>query len=97
MKSFPRLALFAILTWPVLTAGSCVTMREPEVRTVEVRVPVAVPCTATPPVEPEWADTDEKLRDAPDHVARVRALVIGRLQRIAHDQELHAYAVACAG
>lgn len=97
MKSFPRLALFAILTWPVLTAGSCVTMREPEVRTVEVRVPVHAPCEATPPVEPEWADTDEKLRDAPDHVARVRLLLIGRLQRIAHDQELHAYASACAG
>ena len=96
MKSFPRLALFAILTWPVLTAGSCVTMREPEVRTVEVRVPVRAPCTATPPAEPDFADTDDALRQASNHVERVRLLVVGRLQRIAHDAELHAYAQACA-
>ena len=97
MKSFPRLALFAILTWPVLTAGSCVTMREPAVRTVEVAVPIHAPCTATPPTEPDYADTDDKLRNAPDHIERVKLLLIGRLQRIAHDQELHAYASACAG
>ena len=96
MKSFPRLALFAILTWPVLTAGSCATMGEPTIRTVEIKVPVRTPCTLTPPVEPEWADTDAALRDAPDHISRVRLLVIGRLQRVAHDQELHAYATACA-
>lgn len=91
-----RLALFAILTWPVLTAGSCATTSEPTIRTVEVRVPVHAPCSLTPPPEPEFADTDAALRDAPDHVARVRLLVIGRLQRVAHDQELHAYANACA-
>lgn len=86
-------AIFCILA---LSLTACATTSEPAVRTVEIKVPVRTPCTLTPPVEPEWADTDEALRDAPDHVARVRALVIGRLQRIAHDQELHAYATACA-
>ena len=77
--------------------AGCATTSEPRVVTREVLVPVRAPCTATPPVEPDWADTDEKLRDAPDHVARVKLLLIGRLQRIAHDQELHAFATACAG
>ena len=80
-----------------LALVGCAHNSEPTVRTVEVFVPVHAPCEATPPVEPEWADTDEKLRDAPDHVARVRLLLIGRLQRVAHDQELHAYASACSG
>ena len=80
-----------------LALVGCAHNSEPTVRTVEVLVPVRAPCTATPPVEPEWADTDQALRDAPDHVARVRLLLIGRLQRIAHDQELHAYASACSG
>lgn len=96
MKHFPRLALFAILTWPVLTAGSCATMGEPTIRTVEVKVPVRTPCTLTPPAEPDFADTDDALRQAPNHVERVKLLLIGRLQRIAHDAELHAYAQACA-
>ena len=89
-----RYALVA-LTACALISG-CAHNSEPTVRTVEVFVPVHAPCEATAPVEPDWADTDEKLRDAPDHVARVRALVIGRLQRVAHDQELHAFANACA-
>ena len=87
-------AIFCILA---LTLTACATMSEPPLRTVEVRVPVPAPCTATPPTEPDYADTDEKLRNAPDHIERVKLLLIGRLQRIAHDQELHAYAQACAG
>ena len=79
-----------------LFISGCATTSEPQIVTRDVLIPVRTPCTLTPPVEPEWADTDEALRDAPDHISRVRLLVIGRLQRVAHDQELHAYATACA-
>ena len=87
----------ALAALACLALVGCAHNSEPTVRTVEVLVPVRAPCTATPPVEPEWADTDQALRDAPSHVERVRLLVVGRLQRIAHDQELHAYASACSG
>lgn len=93
MKSFTAQALSGILA---LSLTACATTSEPTVRTVEVQVPVHSPCSATPPAEPDFADTDEKLRDAPSHVERVKLLLIGRLQRVAHDQELHAYATACA-
>lgn len=79
-----------------LALVGCAHTGEPAVRTVTVNVPVHAPCSLTPPVEPVFADTDEALRDAPSHVERVRLLLIGRLQRLAHDQELHAYASACA-
>lgn len=79
-----------------LALVGCATTSEPTVRTVEVRVPIHAPCTATPPAEPDFADTDDALRQAPNHIERVKLLLIGRLQRIAHDAELHAYAQACA-
>lgn len=93
MKSLLCKAFAGILA---LSLTACATTSEPTVRTVEVRVPVHAPCTAAPPAEPDFADTDDALRQAPNHVERVRLLVIGRLQRISHDQELHAYAQACA-
>lgn len=80
-----------------LSLTACAHTAEPTVRTVEVQVPIHAPCAATPPTEPDYADTDDKLRNAPDHIERVKLLLIGRLQRIAHDQELHAYASACSG
>ena len=86
----------ALAALACLALVGCATTSEPTIRTVEIRVPVPAPCTATPPAEPDFADTDDKLRDAPSHVERVRALVIGRLQRISHDAELHAFAQACA-
>lgn len=94
MKFFTAQAFSAILA---LSLTACAHTAEPTVRTVEVAVPIHAPCTATPPTEPDYADTDDKLRNAPDHIERVKLLLIGRLQRIAHDQELHAYASACAG
>lgn len=94
MKPFTAQAFSAILA---LSLTACAHTGEPTIRTVEVAVPVHTPCKLTPPVEPTFADTDQALRDAPDHVERVRLLVIGRLQRIAHDAELHAYAAGCAG
>jgi hypothetical protein len=93
MKSLPCKAFAGILA---LSLTACATTSEPRVVTRDVLIPVRAPCTATPPAEPDFADTDDALRQAPNHVERVRLLVVGRLQRISHDAELHAFAQACA-
>lgn len=96
-----RLALIAVLLWPVLTAGSCATTREPQVRPVEVRVPVPVPCVVNIGPEPTYADNDDALRrrdgEAPEaHVIRTFPLLVaGRLQRIGRDREKSAAIAAC--
>ena len=79
-----------------LSISACATGKEPAVRTVEVRVPIHAPCAIPEPPEPAYADTDEALRQAPNHVERVRLLVMGRLQRIAREAELRAWGRACA-
>ncbi len=46
-----------LLAAPFITAGSCATTREPEIRTVEVRVPVIAPCPDGRDPAPAYPDT----------------------------------------
>lgn len=96
MKPLLRKAFFAILMWPVLTAGSCATTSEPAVRTVEVAVPIHTPCDVPEPAEPERVDTNEALREAPDIFSRVQLLLAGREQRIASEAAARSWGRACA-
>lgn len=55
----------------------------PEVRTVEVKVPVVAPCVSDQvPAPPAYADTDEALKAARTGAERLRLLAVGRVQRI---------------
>lgn len=96
MKSLVRKAFFAILLWPVLTAGSCATTGEPRIITRDVMVPVHQPCTIPEPAKPDFADDDEDLRAAPDFFTRVKLMAAGRLQRMGYEGELLAWGRACA-
>lgn len=62
---------------------------EPIVRTVTVKVPVAVSCTpATLTAPPEYPDTDEALRNAVDAAERYMLVAAGRMLRDARLGEL---------
>jgi len=97
-----RRLLFTAALWPLLTAGMCATTPEPTIRTVEVKVPVPVPCKVDVGPEPAYPDTDEALRrrdgETPTaHVVRTTPLLVaGRMLRIARDIEKSAALEACA-
>lgn len=79
----------------VLFISGCGHTSEPRIITRTVEVPVVVPCGIPPPAVPDFADTDAKLAAAPNHIERVRALVVGRLQHYAYEGELRAHDAAC--
>lgn len=68
---------------------------QPVVRTVEVKVPVVVPCKALEQLggEPLYPDTNAALQAAADIFEQARLLMAGRLMRI---QRLDEYATARA-
>ena len=73
------------------------TPPEPVVVTkeVQVAVPVACPALAKLGPEPDYADTDDALRAAPDIFEQARILAKGRLQHIKRTSEYIAARVAC--
>jgi hypothetical protein len=77
------IALSAAIAWPLLTAGSCATTTPPPiVRTVEVKVPVAVTCVpADFPEEPAYVDSDKTLKAAGGPEDRFQLIAAGRIQR----------------
>ncbi len=87
-----RLALAALL---LLTA--CAHQpSEPVIRTIEVKVPVAVSCVPnTFPGEPTFPDTDAALRSAPGAADRYQLIAAGRLLRIARLSELETVVKGC--
>jgi len=82
-----------------LTLGACATTGaapEPRVVTVEVAVPVASPCVpAGLGATPEYPDTDEALRQAPDAATRYQLLAAGRPLRAARLGELEPVVAGC--
>lgn len=88
-----RLALI-----PLVLLAACGHAPEPrvEIRTVTVQVPVPAPCVVDVP-EPVYSDTDEALRNAPNHFERVKLILAGRIERAAHDNVETAARAACNG
>jgi len=67
----------------------------PQVVTKEVDIPVPVHCAPKLGTEPDYLDSDAKLKAAPNIVAWAKALAEGRLQRIQRDVEKTAALTAC--
>lgn len=84
---------FGLAAALLLTA--CAHTSEPVIRTVEVRVPVAVRCGSDPGPDPAFSDTPEALRGAADIWERVKLLLAGRAQRDARLIELKAASAGC--
>lgn len=90
-------ALFAAMFLALATAA-CETPQppEPEVRIVEVQVPVArscVPENLSP--APAYVDTVDALRAAADAAARFLLLAAGREQRVARLAEIEPVVAGC--
>lgn len=75
----------------MVLAGCAV--REPEVRTVRVEVPVLVPCKTKTVAVPPWATAGLKQSDSLE--VKVRALLAERRQRIGYERQLVAAVGAC--
>lgn len=60
------ITLALLASSPLIVAGGCATTgaAEPEIRTVEVKVPVATPCPDARAEAPDYPDTDAAVRAA---------------------------------
>lgn len=84
-----------------LALAGCAHTPEPEIRTVEVKVPVDDPACAREAVArlgaaPAYPDTPEAIRAAPNLFERVKILLAGRELRIAREAALKDALEACA-
>ena len=84
-----------------LALAGCAHTPEPEIRTVEVKVPVDDPACAREAVArlgeaPAYPDTPEAIRAAPNLFERVKLLLAGRELRIAREAALKGALEACS-
>ena len=94
----PKAALFMqILCAASLAACATAPAPEPKIITKTVTIPVPVSCTVAIPAEPAYADTVQALHNAPDILAAVKLLLIGRLQRMNVIDEQKAALSGCSG
>ena len=68
---------------------------EPIFRTVEVQIPIAVPCPVTEPPVVAYPDSRSAIRSAPNIAERARLYAAGRPLREATEDELRAALRAC--
>lgn len=83
-----------------LALSACATTGsdpEPIIQTVEVKVPVPVQCTPNLGPDPEYPDTAEAIRAAPNVAARAQLYAAGRLMREQREREYKAALAECAG
>lgn len=85
-----------------LAATACGHVPEPEIRTVEVMVPVDDPACARDAVarlgdDPAYPDAPAAISGAADLFERVKLILAGRELRIAREAALAAALKVCAG
>lgn len=85
------------VTAMILTLTACAhAPREPEIRTVEVKVPVAAQCVPPSlPAAPVYPDTREALQAAGAPPERYQLLAAGRELRIVRLRDLEAVVASC--
>jgi hypothetical protein len=81
---------------PLLALAACATKPEPTIRTVEVKVPVAVECVPKAlPGPPTYPDSAQALKAAPGAADRYQLLAAGRLLREQRLAEVEPVIAAC--
>jgi hypothetical protein len=91
----PRVRVCATVLGAAFALTACATTSEPQVRTVEVKVPVAVNCTSNIPPPSSYPDTDAALRGAANIGERVKLMLAGKKVRDAEIVELRASVSGC--
>lgn len=77
-------------------AGCESVPKEPVVRTVEVKVPVAAACVPESfPKPPEYPDSDKALKAAPSGAERYQLIQAGRILRVQRAAEVEPMVEAC--
>jgi hypothetical protein len=82
-----------------LLLGACAStppLPEPQLRTIYVETPLMVACIPdTLEAAPDYPDTDERLRAAPDAAVRYQLLFAGRQLRVARLNEVEPVIETC--
>ncbi len=86
-----------LLLIPSALGGCAKTVApQPEIRTVEVKVPVPQPCVpASYGPAPDYPDTDSALRKAADAAERYLLLAAGRKLRVSREKENDTVIAGC--
>lgn len=88
---------FAVFAGNLLAACATTPPPEPEIRTVEVKVPVVVSCIpAGAPITPNFQVTREQVLAAPDVAERLRLTAAGFLERDAYFNVAYPLLQGCA-
>jgi hypothetical protein len=98
MNRLPFTSTVAIaVTAACFSLAGCGSMpREPAVRVVETKVPVAVACVPEKlPTQPSYPDTDAALQSAPGAGDMLQLLAAGRLLRIQRLSEIEPVIAGC--
>jgi hypothetical protein len=97
LKPLARKALRAAPNFAVLIVlAACATKPEPVIRTVEVKIPVAVACVPKSLAKaPTYPDTAEALKASPGAADRYQLLAAGRLLRTQRLAEIEPVIEAC--
>jgi hypothetical protein len=88
-----RLAAFALLLG--LSACTHTPPPEPQIKVVETKVPVQVPCHVTVEVHKNYSDAAAEL--ITDIYEQAKALLQGRKERMADQKRLEGGVVSCGG
>jgi hypothetical protein len=81
-----------------IALAACATAPEPKIEVREVKVAVPVRCDPQPrPVKPDFPDTDEAIKGAPDIFVEAQLYKAGRKLRIPYERELEAALSGCTG
>jgi len=93
---FLGIAFTLMFVCALLTGCGTTQTPPPEIRTVEVTVPVRQPCVpATLDAAPEYPDTDSALRQAADAAERYLLMAAGRKLKNARLRELETVVTGC--
>jgi hypothetical protein len=84
----------AIVFLALLLAG-CATDQPGKIEIRTVNVPVPIHCKPNLSKEPDYPDTDQALRNAPNIFERVKLLLAGRKIRTARTNELETAITGC--
>jgi hypothetical protein len=91
-----RMIYYSIWLLPVsLMIFGCAGEPQIVTRTVEVSVPLPVPCVVMVGPEPSYSDTPDKITAAANIAERTRLLLLGRNERIAYILKLQAASSGC--
>ncbi len=85
-----------ILALALALASCSAATPEPKIVIQKVEVPVPVPCVSSPPVAPDYPDTDALLATEPTMFGKLKRLLAGRVLRMAFSDQQNTVIESCS-